>query len=84
MLIFNGNHPYGWVLKAERYFTFSGLALEEKIEATMVSLEGSETTHKKMGGHEKSGSPAIPTGASRLSCSGSGAKGDGVGISEKL
>lgn len=40
MPLFDGNHPDGWVLRVERYFSFYELVEEEKIEAAVVSLEG--------------------------------------------
>ena len=39
MPLFDGNHPDGWVLRAERHFSFYGLAEEEKIEVAVVSFE---------------------------------------------
>lgn len=75
MSLFNENHPDGWVLRAERYFTFNGLAEEEKIEATVVSSEGDtlllyqwedRRRPHKVGGDEEFGSLTIPTGAGRF------------------
>lgn len=38
--LFDGTNPDGWILRAERYFSFYRLNEEEKIEATVVALEG--------------------------------------------
>lgn len=38
--MFDGTNPDGWILRAERYFSFYRLSEEEKIEATVVALEG--------------------------------------------
>lgn len=38
--LFDGTNPDGWILRAERYFNFYRLNEEEKIEATVVALEG--------------------------------------------
>lgn len=38
--LFNGTNPDGWILRAERFFNFYGLTEEEKVEATVVALEG--------------------------------------------
>lgn len=38
--LFDGTNPDGWILWAERYFNFYCLSEEEKIEATVVALEG--------------------------------------------
>ena len=40
MPLFDGTNPDGWILRAERFFNFYGLAEEEKVEATVVALEG--------------------------------------------
>lgn len=40
MPLFNGSNPDGWILRAERFFNFYGLTKEEKVEATVVALEG--------------------------------------------
>lgn len=39
MPLFDGTNPDGWILRAERFFEFYGLT-EEKVEATVVALEG--------------------------------------------
>lgn len=38
--VFYGDDPNGWILQAERYFTFYGLSEKEKVESAIVSLEG--------------------------------------------
>ncbi|XP_074377189.1 uncharacterized protein LOC141718709 [Apium graveolens] len=38
--VFDGSNPDGWILRAERYFNFYRLTEEEKVEATVVALEG--------------------------------------------
>ncbi|XP_073225291.1 uncharacterized protein [Cicer arietinum] len=38
--IFAGDDAYGWVQKLERYFALRGVTPEEKMQATMISLEG--------------------------------------------
>lgn len=38
--LFDGTNPDGWILRAERYFNFYKLSEEEKVEATVVALEG--------------------------------------------
>lgn len=40
MPFFDGSNPDGWILRAERFFNFYGLTEEEKVEATIVALEG--------------------------------------------
>lgn len=42
--LFDGSNPDGWILRAERYFNFYRLNEEEKIEATVVALEGQALT----------------------------------------
>lgn len=37
---FDGTNPDGWILRAERYFTFYQLTGEEKLEAAVVGFEG--------------------------------------------
>lgn len=38
--LFDGSNPDGWILRAERFFNFYSLSEEEKVEATVVALEG--------------------------------------------
>lgn len=38
--VFEGNNPDGWILRAERYFSFYRLNEEEKLEAAVVGLDG--------------------------------------------
>ena len=38
--VFYGEEPDGWILQAERYFTFYSLSEKEKVESAVVSLEG--------------------------------------------
>lgn len=40
MPLFDGTNLDGWILRAERFFSFYGLTEEEKVEATLVALEG--------------------------------------------
>lgn len=40
LLVFSGEDSTGWMFKAERYFCINGLEEEEKLEATMVCMEG--------------------------------------------
>lgn len=40
MPLFDGSNPDGWILRAESFFNFYGLTEEEKVEATVVALEG--------------------------------------------
>lgn len=40
MPVFDVQNPDGWILRAERYFSFYKLGEEDKIEAAVVSLEG--------------------------------------------
>lgn len=41
MPLFDGTNPDGWILIVERFFSFYGLTEAEKVEATVVALEGS-------------------------------------------
>lgn len=38
--IFDGTNPDGWLLRAERYFSFYRLSEEEKLEAAVVGFDG--------------------------------------------
>ena len=38
--VFYGEVPDGWILQAERYFTFYSLSEKEKVESAVISLEG--------------------------------------------
>lgn len=38
--VFEGQNPDGWILRAERYFSFYRLGEDEKLEAAVVSLDG--------------------------------------------
>lgn len=38
--MFDGTNPDRWILRAERFFNFYGLTEVEKVEATVVALEG--------------------------------------------
>ncbi|XP_073225760.1 uncharacterized protein [Cicer arietinum] len=38
--IFFGDDAYGWIQKLERYFAIRGVTAEEKMQATIISLEG--------------------------------------------
>lgn len=38
--IFDGTDPHGWILRAERFFSFYGLTDDEKMEASVVALDG--------------------------------------------
>lgn len=38
--LFDGTNPDGWIMRAERYFSFYRLPEDEKLEAAVVSLEG--------------------------------------------
>lgn len=38
--IYSGPNPDGWILRAERYFSFYKLSEDEKLEAAVVSLDG--------------------------------------------
>lgn len=40
MPLFDGTNPDGWILRAERYFSFYRLEEEDKLEAAVVALEG--------------------------------------------
>ncbi|KAL4557226.1 hypothetical protein LXL04_035399 [Taraxacum kok-saghyz] len=40
MPLFDGINPDGWILKAERYFSFYRLYESDKLEAAVVALEG--------------------------------------------
>ncbi|KAL4571571.1 hypothetical protein LXL04_018332 [Taraxacum kok-saghyz] len=40
MPLFDGSHPDGWILRAERYFSFYKLSEADKVEAAVVALEG--------------------------------------------
>lgn len=38
--LFSGDNPYGWLNRAERYFHFNAIDDKDKLEATVVCLEG--------------------------------------------
>lgn len=38
--LFNGSNPDGWIIRAERFFSFYRLSEVERVEAAVVSLEG--------------------------------------------
>ena len=40
LLIFEGNNPNGWLIRAERYFELNGVSLVERLGAAVVCLEG--------------------------------------------
>lgn len=40
MPLFDGNNPDGWILRAERYFSFYRLQEEDRMEAAIVAMEG--------------------------------------------
>lgn len=40
MPLFDGSNPDGWIIRAERYFTFYRLGESEKLEAAVVAIEG--------------------------------------------
>ncbi|XP_057450492.1 protein disulfide-isomerase 5-3-like isoform X1 [Lotus japonicus] len=40
ILIFGGEDAYGWILKLERYFELRGVADDERMQATLLALEG--------------------------------------------
>lgn len=40
MPLFDGSNPDGWIIRAERYFLFYRLNESEKLEASVVALEG--------------------------------------------
>ena len=40
MPIFDGTNLDGWILKAERYFSFHRFSNEEKLEATVIGFKG--------------------------------------------
>lgn len=38
--VFNGEDPYGWTFKADRYFNINRYEAAERVEATAVCMEG--------------------------------------------